>query len=188
MLAGGRSARMGAPKAGVLLGGVTLLERAVGTARSAGLDAVVVSRAGVALPPAGVPVWLEPDDGDRHPLHGVLLALGRGAGRPVVALAVDTPFVGAALLAALAARAAPCAAFRTGGRVQPLPCLVRPEAAPVLRAALRRGAGVGAALADAGAELLDADAASFVNVNRPEDVARAERLLVGGAEGARPAR
>ncbi len=183
VLAGGRSARMGAPKAAALLGDLTLLERALSTARAAGLDAVVVSRADVALPQVDAPVWLEPDEADRHPLHGVLEALGRAGGRPVVALAVDMPLVTPALLRALAVHPGPAAAFRAGGRVQPLPCRVAPEAAGALRAALARGAGVGAALAGAGAELLDAEDGAFLNVNRPEDVARAERLLAPPGAG-----
>lgn len=168
---------MGAPKASVVVGGEPLLARAVHAARAAGLaDVVIVSRAGVALPPVDSPVWLEPPEPDRHPLHGVLLALERSGGRPVVALAVDMPLVAPALLRELAAREG-CAAFRTAGRVQPLPCRVEPAAEGVLRAALADGAGVGAALARAGATLLDADPTAFLNVNRPEDVARAEALL-----------
>jgi len=170
---------MGAPKAGVVLVGRTLLARAVESARAAGLETVVVSRAGVALPDVDAEVVLEPDVPDRHPLHGVLAALDR-AGRPVVALAVDTPLVGPALLRELASSDAPAAAFRTDGRVQPLPCRVTPAAAPALRAALARGAGVGAALADAGAAFLDADPSAFLNVNRPEDLAHAEALLAPG--------
>jgi molybdopterin-guanine dinucleotide biosynthesis protein A len=172
---------MGAPKAGAPLGGTTLLARAVAAAREAGLEVAVVARPGVALPPVDAPVWTEEAGEDPaapapHPLRGILTALARAGGRPVVALAVDMPFVAPALLRELAGRPG-TAAFRTEGRVQPLPCRVAPGAQAALRAALAGGAGVGAALHAAGAELLEADPAAFLNVNRPDDLARARELL-----------
>ena len=50
VLAGGLSRRMGQPKAGVLLGGRPLIAWPLAAARAAGLEAVVVAKAGSVLP------------------------------------------------------------------------------------------------------------------------------------------
>ena len=48
-------------------------------ARAAGLEAVVVAKAGTPLPALDVPVWIEPDE-PSHPLAGLVHALERAAG------------------------------------------------------------------------------------------------------------
>ena len=80
VLAGGRSRRMGSPKALVELGGRPLLAWAVAAALDAGLEAVVVAKPGSELPPLDVPVWPEPEQ-PAHPLVGVVAALERAAPR-----------------------------------------------------------------------------------------------------------
>jgi molybdopterin-guanine dinucleotide biosynthesis protein A len=57
VLAGGMSRRMGRPKALVPLGGKPLLAWPVEAAREAGLEVVVVAKAGSELPALEVPVW-----------------------------------------------------------------------------------------------------------------------------------
>ncbi|MDX6722177.1 MAG: molybdenum cofactor guanylyltransferase, partial [Solirubrobacteraceae bacterium] len=137
VLAGGRSRRMGAPKALVELGGRPLIAWALDAAREAGLEAVVVAKAGSALPPLEVPVWEEPER-PSHPLAGVIAALERAAPRPIVALACDMPFVPPELIARLAgldavAAAPPGEAF---------PARYEAGALPVLRDGLGREAPV----------------------------------------------
>jgi molybdenum cofactor guanylyltransferase len=142
VLAGGRGRRMGGAKPLALLGGVPLVAHVLTAAADAGLEAVVVTKPGVALPRVEVPVWLEPAE-PVHPLLGVVTALSR-AGGPVVAVGCDMPFVPAALLARLAA--GPEAAVRVAGRLEPFPARYEPTALPVLRAALDRGDSVRATL------------------------------------------
>jgi molybdopterin-guanine dinucleotide biosynthesis protein A len=142
VLAGGRGRRLGEPKALASLAGAPLISRPLAAAAAAGLSAVVVAKPESLLPPLGVPVWLEPPE-PVHPLLGVVTALAR-AGRPVVAVACDMPFVPGALLARLAA--GPEAAVSVAGRLQPFPARYEPAAVPALRAAIEHGASVRATL------------------------------------------
>ena len=138
VLAGGRSRRMGAAKAVVPFGGEPLIARPLAAAAAAGLEAVVVAKPSSELPPLDVPVWFEPAE-PRHPLAGLVRALE--AGRPVVAVACDMPFVPPELLAHLAAldgAAAP--------RGEPFPARYEPSALPALREALAREAPLRATL------------------------------------------
>jgi molybdopterin-guanine dinucleotide biosynthesis protein A len=168
VLAGGRSRRMKTAKALVPFAGEPLISHPLRAAASAGLDAVVVAKAASQLPPLDVPVWFEPDE-PRHPLTGVVWALE--AGRPVVAVPCDMPFVTPELLAHLASLeglAAPAG--------QPFPARYEPAALPALREALAREAPVRATLAAlAPAEV---DLKPFgdperltVSVNTPEQLA-----------------
>jgi molybdopterin-guanine dinucleotide biosynthesis protein A len=111
VLAGGRSRRMGRPKATLELGGRPLLAWPLAAAREARLEAIVVAKPGSALPEVDVPVWHEPET-PSHPLTGLVAALERAAPRPVVALACDMPFVSPETLARLAALDAPTGAVR----------------------------------------------------------------------------
>ncbi len=178
VLAGGAGRRMGGPKAGVVLAGRTLLDRAVAAARNAGLEPVVLAKAGMELPETGAPVWPEPDE-PRHPLAGIVAAL-EGAGEAgVVALACDTPLLEPRLLAALAAREA-TTLVRAGGRLHPLPGRYAAAAAPALAAALAAEAPLRATLAALGADVLDEpDERGLLNVNSPADLERARGLLLG---------
>jgi molybdenum cofactor guanylyltransferase len=172
VLAGGRSRRMGAPKAMAELDGAPLIERPLAAAAAAGLEAVVVAKADTPLPPLGVPVWHEPAE-PVHPLLGIVTALER-AGAPVVAVACDMPFVPPELLARLAAGAE--AAVLADGRLEPFPARYEPAALPRLRAALARGDSVRATLAALGpATLAVQDANVIASVNTPEDLAAARR-------------
>jgi molybdenum cofactor guanylyltransferase len=77
VLAGGRGRRMGGSKPLAQFGGAPLIERPLAAAREAGLDPVVIAKAGTTLP-EGVRVWQEPDE-PYHPLLGIVTALERGA-------------------------------------------------------------------------------------------------------------
>lgn len=178
VLAGGAGRRMGGPKAGVVLAGRTLLERAVLTARDAGLRPVVVAKPGMALPQTGAEVWLEPAE-PRHPLTGIVAALARAGDEGIVALACDTPLLEPRLLAALAARQ-DTTLVRAGGRLHPLPGRYAAAAAPALAAALAAEAPLRATLGGLGAGVLDErDERVLLNVNSPADLERAGALLGG---------
>ncbi len=189
VLAGGASLRMGSSKALAPLGGRPLIAWPLAAAAAAGLRAVVVAKADTALPPVGVPVWLEPAE-PRHPLVGLVSALER-AGGPVVAVACDQPWVPAALLGRLARASSGRAAvaLRVAGRLEPFPARYGFEALPRLRAALDAQAPLRRALGALAPARLDAaelaalgdDPARLVaGVNTPEALADAEARLAAG--------
>ncbi|MEV4420891.1 NTP transferase domain-containing protein [Patulibacter sp. NPDC049589] len=177
ILAGGRSRRMGIPKAGVLLDGRPLLAHAADAARAAGLRPVVVAKRTSVLPDvAGLERWDEPDE-PVHPLTGVAAALRR-ADAPIVVLPVDLPRVPGALLAHLAARPEPVVVVEAAGRVHPLLARFTPACAGALAAAAAAGSPVVATVRALGAAIcgdavvrpLGDPARSLANVNRPSDV------------------
>ena len=166
VLAGGRGRRMGAPKPLAKLGGAPLIEWPLAAAREAGLDAVVVAKAGTRLP-EGLRVWHEPDE-PFHPLLGIVTAL-EYAGEPVVVVACDQPFVPAELLARLANGGA----VRAGGRIEPFPARYEPAWLPELRAALEREAPMRATLEALRPAMIEWDAAALRSIDTPEDLAAA---------------
>jgi molybdenum cofactor guanylyltransferase len=178
VLAGGRSRRMGAPKAAVSFRGAPLIARPLAAAHAAGLPAVVVAKPGFALP-AGVsaPVWEEPE-APVHPLCGIVAALER-AGGPVVVVACDQPWVPAALLRALADAEAPLVVC-DAGRLEPFPGRYSPELTDGLRAALVAEAPLRATLAGLAPGRLDlrrfGDPTGLTaSLNTPAALAAAER-------------
>ncbi|MDQ1599848.1 MAG: molybdenum cofactor guanylyltransferase [Actinomycetota bacterium] len=102
VLAGGRSSRMGVPKAALEWHGSTLLRRTCGVLQRAGLQPVVVVRApGQELPPlpADVEVVDDPREG-LGPLQGMAIGLAALADRAEVAFvcSTDLPFLHAELV------------------------------------------------------------------------------------------
>ena len=183
VLAGGSSSRFGAPKALALLRGRTLLERALGSVAAAGLEPVVLAREGSPLPPAVAARVLRDPPGDPHPLRAIGAVLE--AGRPAVVLACDMPLVPPALLAWLAELDERLAVTELGGRVQPLLGRYEPAVARELGEAADRGEAARDAVLSLGARRIgEGEVGRFgdpesiaLNVNRPEDLARAEHLL-----------
>jgi molybdopterin-guanine dinucleotide biosynthesis protein A len=170
VLAGGRSSRMGRSKATVELAGRPLAAWALAAAAGAGLDAVVVAKRATELPTLAVPVWIEPE-APSHPLTGLVAALERAAPRPVIALACDMPFVGAALLRLLAGLDAVAAAPFADGRLHPFPGLYAEPALPALREGLEREAPV--------REVLAALAPALVTEEELRALGDPRRLLLG---------
>ena len=184
VLAGGLSRRMGEPKAVVELAGRPLVARVVSTVGSAGLEPIVVAKPDSPLPPLDCRVLSEPSE-PRHPLTGLLTALRASAGRGVIAIACDMPLVPARFLRWLAEIEAPLAVCEVGGRLEPLLGRYAPEASAALAAALADGAAMREAVAALDPHVVSereiarfGDPARIVfNVNSPEDLAAAERLL-----------
>ena len=174
VLAGGRSRRMGTPKALVELGGRPLIAWPLAAAAEAGLEAVVVAKPGSALPPLEVPVWPEPE-APSHPLAGIVAALERAAPRAVVVLACDMPFVPADLLARLAALEAVAAAPPGEG----FPARYASAALPALRAALASEARVRELLAELRATAVEPGGPphALLGINDREALARAAALV-----------
>ncbi len=158
ILAGGRSRRMGTPKALVPFAGEPLIMRPIAAARAAGLEPVVVAKAAFDV---GVPVWLD-RFATSHPLAGLVTALEHG---PCVAIACDQPFVTPELLAALAAHEG--FAIPAG---EPFPG--RYEPSEILVTALREEASLRATLAKLRPAELDVDPALVISLNTPQELAR----------------
>jgi molybdopterin-guanine dinucleotide biosynthesis protein A len=192
ILAGGAGRRMGRPKALVELGGRPLISYPLAAIEAAGLEPVVVAKRDSALPSLECEIVREPAE-PRHPLAGILAALGASGGRPVVAVACDMPFLERTLLAAFAGLADRLAVAEVGGRLQPLPGRYPPELAADLDTALARGLPLGETVASLGARVLrEAELARFgdpewlcFSVNDDADLAAAEREL-NARRAARP--
>jgi molybdopterin-guanine dinucleotide biosynthesis protein A len=183
VLAGGRSSRMGTPKASVELGGAPLIERPLLAMRDARMEAVVVAKPGTQLPPLEVPVWQEPEE-PAHPLTGIVAALEQG-GRPVVVCGCDLPFLPPALLAHLAGRCEPLVVLDAAGRLHPLVGRYTPALVDALRTGRDEQRPMHEVVTELGAVRItepklqrygDPDRIVF-NVNTPADLARAQELL-----------
>ncbi len=97
VLAGGQSRRMGTDKALTLLGGRTLLDWVVTALSQVVPEVVVVGRERA----EGVRSIPDLESEGRGPAAGIATGLSEAAGRPVLAVAVDHPWVRPATLAAM---------------------------------------------------------------------------------------
>jgi molybdopterin-guanine dinucleotide biosynthesis protein A len=192
ILAGGRATRMGRDKAGIRLGGVPLIERVFDRVRGVA-QAVIVVGGLPRLDHRGVPTLP-----DRYPganaMGGIATALAHAARTGgddlwVLCVGCDTPFVETGLLRHLWGQRADadivvprtshgweplCALYRTtclgafeqaigDGNLRVFDVYPRVRCQEVPEGELRR---------------VDPDLRSFFNVNRPEDLAAAQQLLV----------
>jgi molybdopterin-guanine dinucleotide biosynthesis protein A len=175
---------MGEPKALTELASRPLVARVVATVGSAGLDPVVVAKPDSPLPKLDCRVLSEPSE-PRHPLTGIVTALGASAGRGVVAIACDMPLVPSKLLTWLAQLEEPAAVCRHDGRLEPLLGRYSPEVQGRLSESLAAGVSMREAVAALDPYVIPEDriarfgdpARIFFNVNSPEDLAAAEELL-----------
>jgi molybdopterin-guanine dinucleotide biosynthesis protein A len=179
ILAGGMGRRLGGAKAFTELDGRPLISYPLAAMQAALREVVVVAKADSALPSLpGVDVWLEPP-APRHPLIGIVHALRRAAGRPVLVCATDLPLITAELVACLAEaepEGAPAVLAAAQGRAQPLLGCYQPAALGLLPAPgalpLRELiAAIGPRLLEVG------DPDLLFNVNSPQDVLRGASIL-----------
>ena len=188
ILAGGLGRRLGGRKALAELGGRPLVSRVVGVVGAAGLEPVVVAKPDTPLPRLDCRVLTEPTE-PRHPLTGLVTVLGASAGRGVVAVGCDMPFVPRRLLSWLADLDEELAVCEVAGRLEPLLARYPQSAAVQLAESLKRGEAVRAAVAALDPRIVqehelarfgDPDEIVF-NVNSPEDLERAHELLARGS-------
>jgi molybdopterin-guanine dinucleotide biosynthesis protein A len=190
VLAGGRSTRMGTPKAALDWHGSTLVRRAAAiVARAVDGPVVVVRAPGQELP--ALPAWVEVADDARDgrgPLEGIAAGLAAIGGRAQVAYVsgVDAPLLHPAFVRRVLALLGPDADValpRAHGFAQPLAAAYRTTVATPLRALLREDGklGTGALLRrcrvtelDEAVLLADPDVAAFdpaldslLNLNDP---------------------
>jgi molybdopterin-guanine dinucleotide biosynthesis protein A len=177
VLAGGLGRRLGAPKASAMLAGRPLISYPLAALAEVCGRVAVVCKADTELPQLELERWDEPDE-PRHPRAGMAHALERATG-PVLVCAADMPFVTPAACAVVAG------ALRSGtqaavascdGRLQPLLAAYAPGSLAILRAApadepLTRTVE---ALMPTRVEV---EPRVAFNVNTPEDLAEAERML-----------
>ena len=190
ILAGGRATRMGGGDKGCLpLGGATLLDFVVARLRPQVPDLALNANGDPArLAQFGLPVLPDSVEGSVGPLAGVLAGLDWAAGKGashVVTAAADTPFFPGdlvpLLLAAAEEQGNPIALARTENGRHPTfglwPVSLRDDLRQALQDDLRKVVvwtdQHGTALADFPTGRFD----PFFNVNTPEDLAEAERLL-----------
>jgi molybdopterin-guanine dinucleotide biosynthesis protein A len=178
ILAGGEGRRIGGGKPMRRLGGRTLLERAIERARGWSDRVAVAARDKAQVGKPGVPVLIDPP-GLEGPLGGLASAL-RLERNTVLTIPCDAPFLPddlpERLAAALPGHAAALAA--SGTRVHPVCALWRMNALEQVReyAATGRRSLIGFA-ETVGYVAVEWPEAAFFNVNRPEDLARAEARL-----------
>jgi molybdopterin-guanine dinucleotide biosynthesis protein A len=154
---------------------------------SAGLEPVVVAKPDTPLPRLDCRVLSEPSE-PQHPLTGLVAALGASAGRPVVVIACDMPLVPAKLISWLAQLEEEVAVCEADGRLQPLLGRYSPSVCERLAESLKRGDSMTDAVTALDPFVVTADkierfgdpARIFFNVNAPEDVATAEKMLMKG--------
>ena len=181
VLAGGEGTRMGGAKAIVKLNGRPLISYPLEAMWQALGSVALVAKISSQLPSvAGVTVWIEPDE-PRHPLVGIVHALGLADGRPVMVCALDLPFVSSGLIRRIAKTdggGAPAVIASSGGRTQPLLGCYEPEALGPLTAALERVVPAREAVAALGAVLYEVeDAGELFNINTPDDLLQASAMI-----------
>jgi molybdopterin-guanine dinucleotide biosynthesis protein A len=199
VLAGGRSSRMGTPKAALEWHGSTLLRRTAGIVSRATDGPVVVVRAqGQALPalPAQVEVIDDPREG-MGPIQGLAAGLAAIAGRAEIAFvcSTDMPFLHPAFVRRVlraAAEGADVGLPIARGYPQPLAAAYRATLAPVAERLVKEGRlrpaflfdecvvtrlDEAALRADPVLAALDPDLDSVVNINEPADYEAARSRL-----------
>lgn len=164
VLAGGRSRRMGSPKADLEWHGSTLLARTVGVVgRGADGPVVVVRSPGQVLPclPAGTEVVEDPQEG-RGPLQGLAVGLAAARAEAAFVCSTDLPFLHPdfvrRVLAALAEDVEVVLPHAHGFR-QPLAAAYATSLAPAAAAHVAEGLSAPKALLDSAQTLVLDDAA-----------------------------
>ena len=188
VLTGGASARMGSDKAALAIGGVASATRVARCLALLCEDVVLIG----GDPPPDAPGRRAPDgEGPRSALRGLVAALEATRAERVLVVATDLPFVTPDLLLALVAwPEADAVVPHSADGIHPLCALYRRERAlAVARRHLADERLALSALLDAlatrylaGDDLraVDPDGTALLNVNTPEDLARAERIGASG--------
>lgn len=180
ILAGGLSRRMGGGDKPLRpLGGRPMLAHVIArlAPQCAGL-AINANGDPARFAAFGLPVWPDSVPGHPGPLAGVLAALEASPLPWVVTATGDAPFLPPDLVARLHGAGAALACAASGGHLHPPVALWPRSLAGELRTAILEGERrVGAFAARHGVAAVSWDGDPFLNVNTPEELAAAERLL-----------
>ncbi|MBI2862143.1 MAG: molybdenum cofactor guanylyltransferase [Chloroflexi bacterium] len=187
VLAGGEGKRLGRDKAAVCLGGRTLLEWAVRALNGLCAEVIVVGR--TAGPTATLNVRWVPDlTPHLGPLGGLYTGLDAARGRYCLCIGCDTPFLQGRLLAYLLRLVPGCDAVVpwVAGAPEPLVAVYARSCLGAIEKLLDRDQ---LKLTDLYQEVrtrfvsideiepLDPEGLSFLNINTPADLARAEQAV-----------
>lgn len=185
VLAGGRSSRMGTPKALLLFRGEPLILHIVRTLQPLFAEIVVVGAAGQALPP--LPARMVHDDvAYQGPVGGIYYGLRAAAGDLALVTSCDSAFLSTALISHLVSLSGDYDVVvpRWDGRLQPLLAVYRRTVLPHLERQLANGELRPVSLFDKvrtrtlepdELRRFDPGGDSFFNMNTPEDYAEAVR-------------
>jgi molybdopterin-guanine dinucleotide biosynthesis protein A len=138
VLAGGEGRRIGGGKAGRVLAGKPLAAYPAEALQAVCERVAIVAKPGTELPPLeGVERWDDEPAEPRHPLTGIVHALERAGGEPVLVCAADMPFLTPEALSTLMAAggSAQAAVAVSGGVLQPVLAVYAPAALDSLRRA-----------------------------------------------------
>ena len=181
ILAGGQGARIGGGKPLRMLGGRSLLDRAVEQARRWSENVAIAARDEMQVGATGAAVLLDPP-GMEGPLGGLASAMQLGA-PAVLTMPCDMPFLPddlpRRLVEALSGHGAALAA--SGGHVHPVCALWRSDALVQLQSYAATGRrsliGLAETVGYARVDWPDEPIDPFFNINSAQDLATAEGLL-----------
>lgn len=195
VLAGGKSSRMGQPKAWLPFHGQPMLARVLERLAPLFEERVVVRAPGQDLPEVEAR-FVEDEEPGLGPVAGLAAGLGAVTRPLAFVISCDAPFIDPAVVAHLVSRCQPPYAAVVPlweGRLQPLHAVYRADNAPILRRLLaagrRRPVDLFAEVPtlevpEAEIRALDPDGLTFMNTNTPEDWERA-LALAGKSERTR---
>jgi molybdopterin-guanine dinucleotide biosynthesis protein A len=173
VLAGGAGRRMGGSKPGRTFDGRPLASYPAAALREVCERVAIVAKPGAELPQLeGVERWDDEPAEPRHPLTGIVHALERARGEPVLVCAADMPFVTPHSLRTLAAHDTTAVAF-AGERLQPVLGLYMPDALPALTQA-EPDAPLTRTVEALAPVRVPLPAAEVRSIDTPEDLASAE--------------
>jgi molybdopterin-guanine dinucleotide biosynthesis protein A len=183
VLAGGRSSRMGSPKALLLFDNAPLIVHVVTTLRRLFAEVVIVAAPGQDLP--SMPVRLVRDDvAHQGPVGGLCYGLAAAGGDVSFVTACDSAFLNPHLISHLLSQISDhdVVVPHWQGRFQPLHAVYRTSVLPLLEGQLARGELRPVYLFDKvrtrridedAIRRFDPEGLSFFNMNTPEDYAEA---------------
>src|SRR5437660_877900 len=188
-LAGGKSSRMGRPKAWLPFHGQPMLARVLDRLAPLFEERVVVRAPAQELPDVEAR-FVEDEDPGLGPVAGLMVGLAAVTRPLAFVISCDAPFVGPSVVAHLVACCQPPYAAVVPlweGRLQPLHAVYRADNAPILRRLLaagrRRPVDLFAEVPtlevpEAEVRALDPDGLTFMNTNTPEEWERALALAI----------
>jgi molybdopterin-guanine dinucleotide biosynthesis protein A len=178
---------MGSDKALLRLDGIPLIERLLQRVSGLGEEILITTNRPQDYQYLGLRMASDPEPG-AGALHGLRTALEAARGQTVLVLACDMPFVSRPLLEHMLqlAEAADLVVPRRGGEYEPLHAVYSKVCLPALEAALQQGERRMISffpslnlhtVEQEEIDRLDPEGLSFFNVNTPEDLRKAERVL-----------
>jgi molybdenum cofactor guanylyltransferase len=173
VLAGGAGRRMGGAKVTRMLDGRPLAAYPAAALAQVCERVAIVAKPSAELPDLpGVERWDDEPEEPRHPLTGIVHALERAGGEPVLICAADMPFVTADALRKLAAQGVTAIAV-ADGVLQPVLGLYSPGVLPALKGA-EPDAPLTRTIEALGPELVTLPPEQVRSIDTPEDLANAE--------------